>query len=240
MSATPSPRSHDLARQEAEVRTSLVGNFVETLVMMLHGGDQTAFAGQLAVAQFAFVSVDEMGTILEHMEQGEMAREEGCKQAFDLLDGGHYAISDTVVELRQIASDTLQYRLTPYQIESTARVSEGVPVPLGRHNSVDDAALTCWVGGIPNKTSVQQVEDLMAQFGFVESCSMRAKQNGGSYAFVKFSAASSAVKAQAAAPVLMGGVKLKVDKVDYSMLQARRGTKATIGASNAVWQAARG
>ena len=70
-----------------------------------------------------------------------------------------------VEALRQIASDTLQYRLTTPKIQSTARVSEGVPVALSRMASADDAARTCWVGAVPDNTSVQQVEEVMAQFG---------------------------------------------------------------------------
>ena len=171
------------AAQEA-ARLPFVESFVETLVVMRHGGDQTAFARHLATVQYAFVSLHELRALLESMDQDEMANEEGCRSALEFLDGGYYTIGSSYVELRQIASDTLQYRLTTPKIQSTARVSEGVPVALSKQASTDDVARTCWVGAIPDNTAVQQVEDTMAQFGKIASCSMRAKSGGGSYAFV--------------------------------------------------------
>ena len=152
------------AAQEA-ARLPFVESFVETLVVMRHGGDQTAFARHLATVQYAFVSLHELRALLESMDQDEMANEEGCRSALEFLDGGYYTIGSSYVELRQIASDTLQYRLTTPKIQSTARVSEGVPVALSRMASADDAARTCWVGAVPDNTSVQQVEEVMAQFG---------------------------------------------------------------------------
>lgn len=227
--------------QELGARLPFVESFVETLVVMRHGGDQTAFARHLATVQYAFVSLDELRALLESMHQDEMANEEGCRSALEFLDGGYYTIGsiNSYVELRQIASDTLQYRLTTPKIQSTARVSEGVPVALSRQASTDDAARTCWVGAIPDNTAVQQVEDTMAQFGKIASCSMRAKSGGGSYAFVVFESSSAAVTAQGGT-VLLGGSQLKVKSVDHERLQARKGRRASIGASNAVWQAARG
>ena len=224
-----------------DARLQFVESFVEALVVMRHGGDQTAFARHLATSQYAFVALDELRGLLESIHQDEMANEEGCRSALELLDGGYYTIGSSFVELRQIASDTLQYRLTSPRIQSSSHVSEGVPSskPLSRMASTDDAARTCWVGQIPDNTSVQQVEDQMAQFGRIVSCSMRAKPGGASYAFVVFESSSAAVAAQSAT-VLLGGARLKVDSVDYERLQARKGRRASIGASNAVWQAARG
>ena len=226
------------AAQEA-ARLPFVESFVETLVVMRHGGDQTAFARHLATVQYAFVSLHELRALLESMDQDEMANEEGCRSALEFLDGGYYTIGSSYVELRQIASDTLQYRLTTPKIQSTARVSEGVPVALSKQASTDDVARTCWVGAIPDNTAVQQVEDTMAQFGKIASCSMRAKSGGGSYAFVVFESSSAAVTAQGGT-VLLGGSQLKIKSVDHERLQARKGRRASIGASNAVWQAARG
>lgn len=223
---------------EFQRRASLVEQFVETLIVMKHGGDQRAFAENLATAQFAFVSVDKLRPVLQSMQQEEMAAEDGCKAAFEGLDGGTYTLGNAFVELRQIARDTLQYRLVASQIESAARTSEGVPVAVSRQPSSDDATRTCWVGGIPDKTSVEQLKQQMAQFGEVVSCSMRAKP-GGSYAFVVYATSSGALAAQEG-QLSLGGVELKVDSVDLERLQARKGRRASIGASNAVWEAARG
>ena len=234
-----SPRSEQEDLPTPRLRTNLVEQFVETLVMVQHGGDQQKFARHLATVQYAFVSLDQLRALLEHMQQPEMAQEEGCKSSLSYLDGGNYTMGGGFVELRQIASDTLQLRLTSPQIKSTSRVSEGVPVQLSRQQSADDASQTCWVGGIPDNTSVEQLKELMGQFGVVDSCSMRAKPGGSSYAFVKYTSASAAQAALGGSAAL-GGVQLKVDKVDYDRLKARRGRKASIGASNAVWEAARG
>ena len=220
-------------QEEAQRRTSLVEQFVETLIVMKHGGDQQAFATTLASVQFAFLSVDKLRAVLQGMQQEEMAAEEGCKSAFTYLDGGNYMLGKAFVELRQIASDTLQYRLVESHIESTAG-----PVALSRQVSTDDATRTCWVGGIPDKTSVEQLQQTMAQFGSVISCSMRAK-TGGSYAFVVFSSSSEARTAQEG-KVTLNGVALQVDSVDLERLHARKGRRASIGASNAVWEAVRG
>ena len=62
-------------------RLPFVESFVETLVVMRHGGDQTAFARHLATVQYAFVSLDELRALLESMHQDEMANEEGCRSA---------------------------------------------------------------------------------------------------------------------------------------------------------------
>ena len=230
----------DAADQEqAQRRTSLVEQFVEALIVMKHGGDQQAFAEHLASVQFAFVSEDKLRAVLHSMQQEEMAMEEGCKTAFEYLDGGNYMLGNAFVQIRQIARDTLQYRLVASKIESTARVSEGVPVALSRQPSRDDAGRTCWVGGIPDKTSVEQLQQLMAQFGEVVSCSMRAKPAGGSYAFVVYASSSEAQAAQNGT-LTLGGAELKVDSVDLDRLHARKGRRASIGASNAVWEAARG
>ena len=220
-------------QEEAQQRTSLVEHFVETLIVMKHGGDQQAFATNLASVQFAFLSVDKLRAVLHGMKQEEMAAEEGCKSAFGYLDGGNYMLGNAFVELRQIASDTLQYRLVASHIQST-----GGPVALSRQLSTDDATRTCWVGGIPDKTSVEQLQQAMARFGSVVSCSMRAK-TGGSYAFVVYSSSTEARSAQEG-QVSLNGEALIVNSVDLERLHARKGRRASIGASNAVWEAARG
>ena len=239
------------ARETMQRRANLVQQFFEALVAMRYRGDRGTFASNLAAVHYSFVTVEDVRVVLESMMEMELAKEDGCTTAFALLDEGLFELAPQhFVELHQIACDTLQYRLHGgLQIQST--LPEGVPEPQSQQSSAADAARTCWVGGLPDGTTVEQVVELMGQFGKVDSGSMRDKSqgagthlnSGSSYAFVKFEDASSAVAATRhvlTTPLLLGACELKVEKVDHEMLQARRGRKASIGASNAVWEASRG
>ena len=93
-------------------------------------------------------------------------------EGMDLLHEGMYDLGDrSYVQLRRISADMMQYRRHTVDISRSSRPSEGIP----RASSEDEAARTCWVGGIPNGLPAKAVEELFGQFGEVESATIRNK-----------------------------------------------------------------
>jgi hypothetical protein len=250
---SPRTRARDAAALQR--RASLVQQFFETLVVMKHRGDRTAFATNLARRQWGFVTEDEVRLVLESMMETELSKEEGCKEAFELLDEGVFEIGPkNYVQLKQIAKDTLQFSFHAVRIQTADAMSEGIPgmpYPLSRQTSSDEATRTCWVGGLVSGTTPEALSDALSMFGGVESVSIRDKgphagntgHGANSWAFVRFlgaPAAANAVRETLTTPVMLDGVELSIQPVDTEMLEARKAESGMVGASAAVWGAARG
>ena len=155
------------------------------------------------------------------------------------------------IQLNRIAKDTLQYQFHKVEIRTVDGMSAGIPgmpYPLTRQTSADEATRTCWVVGLASGTTPEGLSAALSQFGGVESVSIRDKgPNAGnighgesSWAFVRFSgapAAASAVRETLTTPVVLSGVELSIQAVDTEMLAARKADESMVGASAAAWGA---
>lgn len=84
-----SPRTRAVNVETLQRRAGLVQQFFETLVVMSqHRGDRNAFATNLAARQWCFVTAEEVKLVLESMMESELSQEEGCEEAFEMLDEG--------------------------------------------------------------------------------------------------------------------------------------------------------
>ena len=152
-------------------RAQLADRFFEVLISRRHGSAEGLTAA-VSTAHFCFLPASDVAQLLQTMGEDELAQEEGCQEGMDMLHEGMYDLGDrSYVQLRRISADMMQYRRHIVDISRSSRPSEGIP----RASSEDEAARTCWVGGIPNGLPAKAVEDLFGQFGEVASTTIRNK-----------------------------------------------------------------
>ena len=152
-------------------RAQLADRFFEVLISRRHGSAEGLTAA-VSTAHFCFLPASDVAQLLQTMGEDELAQEEGCQEGMDMLHEGMYDLGDrSYVQLRRISADMMQYRRHTVDISRSSRPSEGIP----RASSEDEAARTCWVGGIPNGLPAKAVEDLFGQFGEVASTTIRNK-----------------------------------------------------------------